>query len=118
MELVHSTHRILFGIGDIGPNSTVRASGIANPDEVDDYVARGAVAVIIGRFIDANGAAVGGDHDERMVGITLKELKEVPSRICLAGGRNKIPAIHATLQAGYATHFVSDVATGEALLAV
>ncbi|WP_244564481.1 sugar-binding transcriptional regulator [Rhizobium sullae] len=118
MDLVHSTHRILFGVGDLGPRSTVRASGIASREEVDDYIARGAVAVIIGRFIDAHGAAVGGDHDERMVGITLDELKQVPSRICLAGGRAKVPAIIATLGAGYATHFVTDIATGEALLAV
>ena len=117
MDLVHSANRILFGVGDIGPRSTVRASGIASEAEIDDYVARGAVAVIIGRFIDARGEAVGGNHDERMVGITLTELKQVPTRICLAGGTVKTAAITATLQAGYATHFVTDLATGEALLA-
>lgn len=116
MELIHSANRILFGVGDIGPKSTVRASGIASRKEIDDYVARGAVAVIIGRFIDARGMAVGGNHDERMVGITLDELKQVPSRICVAGGPAKIPAITATLGAGYPTHFVTDIATGEALL--
>jgi DNA-binding transcriptional regulator LsrR (DeoR family) len=117
MDLVLSTNRILFGVGDIGPRSTVRASGIASEAEIDDYVARGAVAVIIGRFINASGESVGGHHDERMVGITLGQLKQVPSRICLAGGAVKIAAITATLQAGYATHFVTDLATGEALLA-
>lgn len=117
MELVHSTNRILFGVGDIGPKSTVRASGIASKEEIDDYVARGAAAVIIGRFIDSHGAAIGGDHDERMVGISLDELKQVASRICVAGGAVKIAAITATLEAGYATHFVTDIATGEALLA-
>ena len=116
MDLVHSTNRILFGVGDIGPKSTVRASGIASEAEIDDYLARGAVAVIIGRFINAEGACVGGNHDERMVGITLAELKQVPSRICLAGGLAKTAAIAATLKAGYATHFVTDLATGEALL--
>ena len=117
MDLVLSTNRILFGVGDIGPRSTVRASGIASEAEIDDYVARGAVAVIIGRFINECGESVGGHHDERMVGITLGQLKQVPSRICLAGGAVKIAAITATLQAGYATHFVTDLATGEALLA-
>ncbi|MFB2552765.1 sugar-binding transcriptional regulator [Ensifer soli] len=116
MALVHSTNRILFGVGDLGHRSTVRVSGIASQAEIDDYVARGAVAVIIGRFIDARGGAVGGDHDDRMVGITLDELRQVPSRICVAGGPLKIGAIVATLQAGYATHFVTDIATGEALL--
>lgn len=116
MDLVHSSNRILFGVGDLGPRSTVRVSGIASQEEIDDYVARGAVAVIIGRFLDAHGSAVGGDHDDRMVGITLADLRQVPSRICVAGGLSKLPAIVATLEAGYATHFVTDIATGEALL--
>jgi DNA-binding transcriptional regulator LsrR (DeoR family) len=116
MELVHSANRILFGVGDIGPRATVRVAGIASAEELDDYMARGAVAVIIGRFIDAAGVPVGGDHDERMVGISLDELRQVPSRICLAGGKSKIAAITATLKAGYATHFVTDIETAEALL--
>ena len=117
MNLVHSANRILFGIGDIGPKSTVRSSGIASQAEIDDYARNGAIGVILGRFIDANGEAISSTHDERMVGITLKELKQVPSRICVAGGAVKIAAIAATLKAGYATHFVTDIATGEALLA-
>ncbi|MBY5566220.1 sugar-binding transcriptional regulator [Rhizobium leguminosarum] len=116
-DLIHSTNRILFGVGDVGAKSTVRASGIASQAEIDKYVEDGAVAVIIGRFIDAHGRAVGGDHDERMVGIALEELKQTPNRICVAGGSRKIEAITATLEGGYATHFVTDLATGEALLA-
>jgi len=116
-DLIHSTNRILFGVGDIGAKSTVRASGIASKAEIDAYVEQGAVAVIIGRFIDTDGRAIGGNHDERMVGITLDELKQVQSRICVAGGTAKTEAITATLAAGYATHFVTDIATGEALLA-
>lgn len=116
-ELIHSTNRILFGVGDIGPRSTVRVSGLASRAEIDTYVAQGATAVIIGRFIDIHGLPIGGDHDDRMVGITLDELKQVPSRICVAGGPTKIAAITATLEAGYASHFVTDLATGEALLA-
>jgi DNA-binding transcriptional regulator LsrR (DeoR family) len=117
-ELIHSTNRILFGVGDVGPGATVRGSGIASDAEIDVYVEQGATAVIIGRFIDTRGRPIGGNHDERMVGITLDELKQVKSRICVAGGHPKIAAITATLEAGYATHFVTDVSTGEALLAV
>jgi DNA-binding transcriptional regulator LsrR (DeoR family) len=116
-DLIHSTNRILFGVGDLGAKSTVRASGIASQAEIDQYVEDGAVAVIIGRFIDAHGHAVGGDHDERMVGIGLDELIQTPNRICVAGGAGKVDAITATLAGGYATHFITDMATGEALLA-
>lgn len=115
-ELIHSTDRIVFGVGDIGVKSTVRASGIASQEDIDEYVRHGAVGVIIGRFIDAAGRPLLGDLDDRMVGLALEELQQVPSRICVAGGKTKITAIHATLIGGYATHFVTDIATGEALL--
>lgn len=116
-ELIHRTNRILFGVGDIGERATVRISGLCTGPELDDYLARGAEAVIIGRFIDANGTPLGGDHDSRMVGISLEELKNVPGRICVAAGLSKIAAIRATLGAHYATHFVTDLETAEALLA-
>lgn len=114
--LIHSTNHILLGVGDIGAGSTVRASGIASEEEIDAYAARGAAGVIIGRFIDAEGRAVAGDLDERMVGISLDDLRRVPNRICLAGGAHKIAAIRATLAGGYATHLVTDADTAEALL--
>jgi len=117
MRLVHATDHILFGVGDIGPNSTVRHAGIASREEIDDYVARGAVAGIIGRFVDAAGRPLGGEHDDRLVGIGLEDLRRVPSRICLAGGPDKIIACRAMLEAGYATHFVTDMTTADALLA-
>jgi DNA-binding transcriptional regulator LsrR (DeoR family) len=51
-----------------------------------------------------------------MIGITLDELKAVPVRICAAGGAQKIDAIRAGLEGGYATHLVTDMATARVLL--
>lgn len=115
-ELIHSANLALFGVGDIGDSSTVRASNIATQREIDDYVRNGATAVIIGRFIDRDGLPVAGELDNRMVGIALEELTQVPARICVAGGLAKIDAIAAALKGGYATHFVTDMVTAEALV--
>lgn len=116
-ELIHSANLILFGVGDIGPRSTVRASNIATQTEMDAYVARGATAVIIGRFIDRDGKPMSGELDDRMVGIELEELAQVPIKVCVAGGKSKLPAILAALKGGYVTHFITDAATAEALTA-
>ena len=116
-ELIHSANLILFGVGDIGSRSTVRASNIATLPEIDTYVRNGATAVIIGRFIDPEGRPMSGELDDRMVGIELEELARVPSRVCVAGGRSKTAAIRAALKGGYATHFVTDATTAEALTA-
>jgi len=115
--LIRASNHILFGVGDVAEGSTVRVSGIADKSEIDAYVAQGAVGVIIGRFIDADGNATTGELDSRMVGISLSELRQMPSRICVAGGAQKIDAMLATLKGGYATHLVTDINTAEALLA-
>jgi len=114
--LIRATNHILFGVGHLADGSTIRVSGIADQSEIDAYVAQGAVGVIIGRFIDADGNATTGELDSRMVGISLNELRQMPSRICVAGGAQKIDAMLATLKGGYATHLVTDTNTAEALL--
>lgn len=116
LELVRSSSRILFGVGDLGAASTVRRSGFASAETVARYAAAGAQAAVIGRFIGANGQGVSGALDDRMVGITLDELRSVPVRIGVAGGRLKAAAIRATLAGDYATHLVTDVDTAQALL--
>ncbi len=115
--LIRATNHILFGVGDVASGSTVRVSGIAEQSDIDAYVAQGAVGVIIGRFIDADGQPTMGELDSRMVGISLGELRQMPSRICVAGGPQKIDAILATLRGGYATHLVTDTDTAALLLA-
>jgi DNA-binding transcriptional regulator LsrR (DeoR family) len=48
--------------------------------------------------------------------MTLEEMKEVPYRLCVAGGSLKLAAIQAALRGGYATHLVTDQKTAETLL--
>lgn len=115
-NLIRSATKIVFGVGDIGPSSTVREAELAGPEIFDAYAAAGSQGVIIGRFIDADGHPVSGELDERMIGISLDELSRIPVRICLAGGHDKRDAIRAALRGGYATHLITDSATAEWLL--
>ncbi len=115
-EVIRSATRILFGVGDLAASGTVRKSGFASAETVAGYVADGALAAIIGRFIGAGGRPVPGPLDDRMIGIGLDELRSVPVRICVAGGPAKREPIRATLSGGYATHFVTDIETATRLV--
>jgi DNA-binding transcriptional regulator LsrR (DeoR family) len=116
-QLIRSANRVLFGVGDVGKGSTVRASGLASAATIDGYARRGAVAVLIGRFIDRDGRPVPGELDGRMIGITLDELTRLPNRLCIAGGPDKVEALRAALWGGYVTHLVTDARTAAELLA-
>lgn len=115
--LVRSAKRIVFGVGEIGPGSTFAASGILDEAALTAVAAAGrAVAVVIGRMIDATGQPVPSPIDDGIVGITLDEMVRIPVRLCLAGGRQKVEAIRAALAAGLVTHLVTDADTAALLL--
>jgi len=115
-RMIRAAGKVIFGIGDIGPESTYARAEISDAALLAGMIGRGAVGVIIGRLIDAEGRPVPSPLDSRTIGITLDELKAVPVRICAAGGSQKIEAIRAGLKGGYATHLVTDMATARALL--
>ena len=115
-RLISTVKKVLFGIGDVGPRSTVRIAQLASSQVFDEYIANGAVAVILGRFIDAKGQPVAGELDARMIGVTLEALKTLPGRICVAGGPAKIEPLRAGLEGGFVQRLVTDAATANALL--
>jgi DNA-binding transcriptional regulator LsrR (DeoR family) len=114
-RVIRSCDKVVFGIAGMGGASTVLRSGYMNPDTIRPYIEGGAVGVMAGRFIDIEGRPVLGALDEQMIGLTVGELAEIPERICVAGGRDKVDAIRAMLRGGYATVLVTDEGTAQAL---
>ena len=91
-------------------------SGYMSPENIAPYLARGAVGVVSGRFIGREGEPILGALDNQMIGLTLDEIANVPERICIAGGSDKVDAVYAALNSNYATILVTDVATARALV--
>ncbi|MBB3610367.1 dihydroxyacetone kinase-like protein [Rhizobium sp. BK602] len=109
-------NKALFGISSLRPNSTIHTSGFFESVSIQDYLAKNAVGVVAGRFIDAQGQAVAGPLDERTIGISLDMLKDIDMRIAVAGGFDKVPAILAALRGGYVNVLITDAATGQGIL--
>jgi dihydroxyacetone kinase-like protein len=115
-KLIRSCNKILFGVAGLGSASTALRSGYMSPEKLRPYVAGGAVGVMAGRFFDHDGDPVLGPLDDQMIGLTLREIARIPERICVAGGSDKVEAIHAALRGGYATILVTDERTARALI--
>ena len=109
-------NRIIFGISSLRPNSTIHASGFFEQVSLQHYLARGAAAVLAGRFIDERGAPVDGPLEARTIGIPLDVLSSIKTRIAVAGGFDKVPALLAMLRGGYANVLITDAATGRGIL--
>lgn len=109
-------NKALFGISSLRPNSTIHTSGFFEQVSIQDYLAKNAVGVVAGRFIDTHGQPVPGPLDERTIGISLDMLRNIDKRIAVAGGFDKVPAILAALRGGYINVLITDAATGHGIL--
>lgn len=115
IALVRSCNKAVFSVGACNDDTLLVASRIVTKAEVHEYVGRGAVAIICGRFVDAQGRHLDGPADDRMIGITLDELRAKSLRMLVASGLDKLDSIRAVLAGGYATHLCIDLQTAQAL---
>ncbi|WP_104663520.1 bifunctional sugar-binding transcriptional regulator/dihydroxyacetone kinase subunit DhaK [Ensifer adhaerens] len=115
-ETLARANRVLFGISSLRPNSTIHTSGFFESVSLQHYLAAGAVGVVAGRFIDERGRPVAGPLDDRTIGISLDMLRRIETRILVAGGFDKVPALLAALRGGYANVLITDAATGHGIL--
>ncbi|MFE3020979.1 sugar-binding transcriptional regulator [Streptomyces sp. NPDC059256] len=116
LERAASADVLIAGIGGTGADGGVLVQGLS-PTELADIRERGAVGDIAGRFFDANGAAIAGEVDERLIGLDLDQLRSVPVRIGVARGADKRPALDVAVRQGLINVLVTDVSTAEGLLA-
>lgn len=109
--------RTIFSVGNCDGDTHIVQSSIASIEEFKWYQARGAVGVLCGRFLDQHGQHIEGPLDQRMIGMSLEKLKSLGSGILVAGGKQKLNAIRATLAGGYVSHLIVDEHTARDLLA-
>jgi DNA-binding transcriptional regulator LsrR (DeoR family) len=108
----------LVGIGALQPSDMLANSGNTfTHDELQDLAGRGAVGDICLRFFDRKGQALGGPLDERVIGISLDELKALPRVVAVAGGERKATAIRGALLGGCVDVLITDKFTAERLVA-
>lgn len=107
----------LVGIGSLAPSPLLRRSGNAtDPGQQDELRRLGAVGDVCLRFFDEHGRLVESDFNDRVLGITPDQLRQVPRRIAVAGGTEKVVAVRAALEGGWVNVLITDVETARRLL--
>lgn len=115
LQLGRDVDIALFTVGGIAPDSLALNLGQLSDDERDRLLDR-AVGDVCSRFYRADGGVALPEVDARTVGITLADLRRVPTRVLVAGGHEKTAAIETALRTGLATHVVIDEATAGRVL--
>jgi DNA-binding transcriptional regulator LsrR (DeoR family) len=95
---------------------TMRDGSIISRAELDGLLRKGAVGDIALRYYDANGECIESDINERIIGMTLEQIRQVPRIVGVSGGPDKPTAIRAALQGGLINVLITDSVTAETLL--
>ena len=107
--------QVYFGICSVAPDSLIFESGLVSQEGSREYLDRGAIGVIAGRFYDVSGQPVIGSLDDRMIGMSLEDIRRVPNRIAVAAGLDKVDSILGALRGGYVTCLITDEPTARAI---
>lgn len=105
------------GIGAPTPHSVVMRDGtIMSEDEVEALKAKGAVGDIALRFFDRYGQPVASELNDRVIAVTLDEIKGIEHVVGIAGGPAKTDVIRGALLGGLVDVLITDHATATRVL--
>jgi DNA-binding transcriptional regulator LsrR (DeoR family) len=107
---------LLAGIGGRVDRIDLSGQGYLEPQEWDELGAADMAGDMCARFFDEDGREVQHDVRSRVIGLTLEQLQNIPTRMIVTGGNSKRVAVRAVLRGHLATVLVTDVKTGEYLM--
>lgn len=116
VDMARRASLVVFSVGSLSEEATMLKLGYVNPTEKAFLEDQGAVADIACRWTDAHGNPVPLPSTINPIGLSLNDLRNIPERLLIAGGRSKQEAILASLRGGYATHLITDEQVAMALL--
>lgn len=107
-ELNSKSDLVFVSIGDLTERSLTMRYGLPPEISIRSLLDAGAVGDILSQFIDKNGRPIDHEINDRVIGLTLKALADVPRVVATAGGLPKTAAIAAGLRSGLITTMVCD----------
>jgi DNA-binding transcriptional regulator LsrR (DeoR family) len=117
LEIAAKADVAIVGIGGPINTSTILESGYFGENEINELNREGAIGDICSRFFDINGnICERAEINNRIIGISLEQLKQIKRVVGVAGGKNKIQAIKSALKGSYINILVTDTVTAEELL--
>ncbi len=108
----------LVGIGTVEPSKLLASSGNRfSAEELNHLRELGAVGDICMRFFDIHGVPVVNPLNNRVIGMTLEQLRHVKRSVGIAGGLRKYSAIRGALLGKRINVLITDRLVAEQLIA-
>lgn len=116
LQALASCNKTVLACGTCEADAHIVRAGILDGDRVAAYRAQGATGVICGRLIDAEGAPVVAAIEDRMIGVTLDQMRGKDMALLVAAGAGRAVSARAAIRGGYVTHLATSARIAEELL--
>jgi DNA-binding transcriptional regulator LsrR (DeoR family) len=116
LDLAARADIALVGIGGIDDGCTMVRSGCLSVAEIAVLRQRGAVGDLAGNYVDVDGRPVLSAHRDRLVALSLEELRGIDTVIAVASEPEKPLAILGMLRSGVIDVMIVDPANARAVL--
>ena len=115
LNLTLAADHYFISIGEVGPTSSILKLGLITERNQKELLSQGAVADVLGKFIDKNGELV--DHPINRLSITIDiETLRRKSVTAVCSGLEKLKAVRTVLQSHLISGLITDEETAGSLL--
>ena len=119
LDKARRAHVALVGIGDINEDSNMVRTGWFSTDEIAELRQCGAVGDLMGyHFIDMAGRPVITPVRDRVIGLSLEDLKHIPNVIAVASENTKTTAVLGALRTGVITTLATTEAIAQSIVSL
>ena len=117
-EIMMNVNKAFVGIGDLSQEASLLKVGFLDRDQMDLLLSKGAVGDIVGRFFDINGVPINWEVNDKVIGITLPQFRNIPVRVGMARGKRKVRPILGALKGKYINILITDFDTASEVLKI
>ncbi len=108
-QKIKSTDLAIIGLGSTKPELSAQfRSGHITMEDSEKLISEGAVGDICGSYIDINGHLCHSSLNDRMIAVSLADLKRIPTVIGVAAGEKKADVIVGALRGRYIDVLITD----------
>lgn len=108
-QKMKNTNLAIIGLGSTKPELSAQfRSGHINMEDSERLMREGAIGDICGSYIDINGLRCNSSLSDRMMAISLDDLKRIPTVIGVAAGEKKADIIVGALRGRYIDVLITD----------
>ena len=116
LKMAHAADLYLFGIGSLTSDLIFTRGGIFTLQDLEQLREAGSVGDICARFFNIHGVEIPSSFEERIVGITLDDLRSNALTVAVAGGADKVLPLIGALHGNLIKVLITDEQTAGAIL--